>query len=60
MKDPIDESEARERSERLRVIAVEMDQIVREIAPKWIRLAHLRKESRQIIEELRDVTARRD
>ena len=46
--------DVRERNERLRVIAVEMDSIVREIGPKWIRLAHLRNESRQIIEELKD------
>ena len=38
-----------ERAERLQVIAVEMDAIVREIGPKWIRLAHLRKEAQQII-----------
>jgi hypothetical protein len=41
-----------ERAERLKTIAVEMDQLVREIGPKWIRLAHLRAESRAIIEEL--------
>lgn len=41
-----------ERGERLRVIAIEMDRIVREIGPKWIRLAHLRNESKAIIEEL--------
>ena len=39
---------------RLRTIAVEMDGIVRELGPKWIRLAHLRKESQMIIRELRD------
>jgi hypothetical protein len=43
----------RERSDRLRVIAVEMDSIVREIGPKWIRLAHLRKEAQQIMDELK-------
>lgn len=41
-----------ERSQRLRTIAVEMDSIVREIGPKWIRLAHLRKEAHEIIAEL--------
>lgn len=41
-----------ERTERLRVIATEMDSIVREVGPKWIRLAHLRKEAIQIIEAL--------
>jgi hypothetical protein len=42
----------RERADRLRVIAVEMDALVRDLGPKWIRLAHLRKEAHQIIEEL--------
>lgn len=42
-----------ERAERLRVVALEMEQIVKEIGPKWIRLAHLRHESQQIIEELK-------
>ncbi len=42
-----------ERAERLRVIAIEMDTLVREIGPKWIRLAHLRKEAHQIMEELK-------
>jgi len=41
-----------ERAERLRVIAVEMDALVREIGPKWIKLAHLRKEAQQIIADL--------
>lgn len=41
-----------ERADRLRVIAVELDLIVRDIGPKWIRLAHLRKEAQQIIAEL--------
>jgi hypothetical protein len=40
-----------ERSERLKVIAVEMDSIVRDIGPKWIRLAHLRQEAQQIMAE---------
>jgi hypothetical protein len=40
-----------ERADRLRVIAIEMDSIVRDIGPKWIRLAHLRKEAHQIIAE---------
>ncbi len=40
-----------ERAERLRVIAIEMDSLVRELGPKWIRLAHLRKEAHQIIAE---------
>lgn len=44
-----------ERTARLRVIAVEMDGIVRELGPKWIRLAHLRQESQAIIKELQDV-----
>lgn len=41
-----------ERAERLRTVAIEMDRIVREIGPQLIRLAHLRKESQAIIEEL--------
>lgn len=40
-----------ERGERLRKIFLEMDQIVRDIGPKWIKLAHLRKEAAQIIGE---------
>lgn len=42
-----------ERAERLRVIATEMDSIVRDIGPKWVRLAVLRKEAQQIISELK-------
>lgn len=38
-----------ERAERLRVIAIEMDSIAKDIGPKWIRLAHLRQEAQQII-----------
>lgn len=44
----------RERAERLKVIGAEMDQLVRELGPKWIRLAHLRAEAQQIIKELQD------
>jgi hypothetical protein len=47
--DPIEE---KLRQERLRTIAVEMDSLVRDLGPKWIRLAHLRKEAHQIITEL--------
>lgn len=45
-------------SERLRVIAVEMDRIVQEIGPKWIRLAHLREEARMISTQLEGEDAR--
>jgi len=41
-----------ERVERLRVVAVQMDRIVREIGPGLIRLAHLREEARAIQEEI--------
>lgn len=41
-----------ERADRLRTIAVEMDALVRDLGPKWIKLAHLRKEAHQIIAEL--------
>ena len=41
-----------ERAQRLQTIAVEMDALVRELGPKWIRLAHLRKEAHAIIAEL--------
>lgn len=41
-----------ERAARLKTVATEMDAILREIGPKWIRLAHLRKEMVQIMEEL--------
>ncbi len=49
-----------ERAERLRVIAVEMDTLVREIGPKWIRLAHLRKEAQQIIADLESKQGAKD
>ena len=45
-------TDASARAERLRVVAVEMDRLVREIGPMWIRLAHLRSEAREICEEL--------
>lgn len=48
----MDQTERTLRAERLRIIAVEMDRIVREIGPKWIRLAHLRQEARLITTEL--------
>ena len=40
------------RGERLKKIADEIDAIIRDIGPKWIKLAHLRKEAGCIIEEL--------
>lgn len=43
-----------ERAERLRIVVTEMDSIMRDVGPKWIRLAHLRKEAQQIIAELED------
>lgn len=46
---PID---ALERLERLRTVAIEMDNIVRDIGPKLIKLAHLRNEARQIRGEI--------
>ena len=49
----MDQIEVEHRAARLRTIAVEMDRIVREIGPKWIRLAHLRSEARLINEELK-------
>lgn len=45
-------TEASERAERLRTVALEMDRIVREVGPQLIRLAHLRAEARQIREEI--------
>lgn len=45
----------KERAERLKTIALEMDSIIKEIGPKWIKLAHLRKESQEIIEEMQNV-----
>lgn len=47
--------QTQERADRLKVIMIEMDAIVREIGPKWIRLAHLRRESQMIIQELTNV-----
>lgn len=49
----MDRTEASQRADRLRVIAVEMDRIVRDIGPSWIRLGHLREEARGIQQELR-------
>ena len=43
---------SKERAERLRVVATEIDSIIRDIGPKMIRLAHLREESKRILEEL--------
>ena len=45
-------TEIGERVERLRTVAIEMDSIMRDVAPKLIRLSHLRNEARQIREEL--------
>lgn len=50
----MDQTEVGQRAERLRTIAVEMDRIVRDIGPAWIRLAHLREEARAIQDELRE------
>lgn len=47
-----------ERLDRLTKVASEMDEIVRETYPKLIRLAHLRKESQTIIEELQNDESR--
>lgn len=44
----MDQTERRELVDRLKKVAVEMDLIVREIGPRWIRLAHLRNEARVI------------
>lgn len=41
-----------ELAERLRIIAVEMDTMMRDIGPKWIKLGHLSKEAKSIIAEL--------
>jgi len=49
MKDP---TETAAQVERLKVLAVEMNGIVMEVGPKWIRLAHLRQEAQAIIKEL--------
>ena len=43
-----------ERAARLRAIAVEMDALVRDLGPKWIRLAHLRKEAQEIMAQLEE------
>lgn len=48
----MDPTERTQRAERLRTIAIEMDRIVKEIGPKWVRLAHLRQEARSITAEL--------
>jgi hypothetical protein len=43
---------------RLQKIAGEMDAIVRDIGPKWIKLAHLRTEARSISESIERDDAR--
>lgn len=48
----MERTELADRVERLRVIAVEMDAMVRDVGPKLIRLAHMRDEARQIREEI--------
>jgi len=45
-------TDAAERMDRLRVVAIAMDEIVREVGPRLIMLAHLRNEARQIMEEM--------
>lgn len=50
----MDQTEITQRADRLRSIAIEMDRIVREIGPSWIRLAHLREEARVIQGQLRE------
>lgn len=45
--------DVRERSARLKVVIGEIDAIMREIGPKMVRMSHLRKEVRSIVEELR-------
>ncbi len=45
-------SDRNERAERLKLIVIQMDEIVREIGPKWIKLSYLREESKQIMAEL--------
>lgn len=49
----MDQTDISERIERLHVVALEMDSIVRDIGPKMIRLAHLREEARAIREDVR-------
>ena len=51
----MDRTELIQRRSRMQTIAKEMDQIVREIGPKWIRLAHLRTEAREIMAELQSL-----
>ncbi len=46
------EVDVQERMERLKVVAIEIDGLVRELGPKWIRLAHLRTEAQAILKEL--------
>lgn len=48
----MDQTELSDRMERLRVVGIEMDRIVREVGPQLVMLAHLRNEARQIMEEL--------
>jgi hypothetical protein len=54
------EIEVDERLARLRTIAVEMNALVQELGPKWIRLAHLRQEAQVIIKEFEGVGTARD
>lgn len=48
----MDETYIKERSDRLQKLANEADSILREVGPRLIRLAHVREEARNIIQEL--------
>lgn len=56
----MDPTEVAQRTQRLLRIAEEMNRIVMEIGPAWIRLGHLREEARGIQEELRGHAGTRD
>ena len=49
-------TERDERLERLKTLAIDMNALVMELGPKWIRLAHLRQEAQAIIKELGEPT----
>lgn len=46
-------SDQAERTARLKTVLAEIDSLMRDVGPKWIRLAHLNNEAKLIAEELK-------
>jgi hypothetical protein len=45
-------TELEERSRRLRAVAEEMDRLMKEVGPKWLRIAHLKQEAESIMQDI--------